>query len=165
MKRYLIPLLLAIVFAPACKINDVATPEELLTIEQAETPAELVAAERSVAERAVGQVVDVMDPFIPVPVRPFVPLLATLLFGRVRRTVAKSLTDVGTVAKKSLTGDYKGAGQAIGNAVDSALSIVGLKDSRNDTGDDLQAMLDAANAAGHTTLATNLEEVIAARAA
>ena len=118
------------------------------------------AIDRSIAERAVGGIVGIIDPFIPAPIQPFVPLLATLFFKRVRRTAVKSLKDVGTVASNAIKGDFKQAGTAVGDAIDSTLSIVGLKDSRNDTAEDLQAWADSVRAT-NPSLAVSIEAKIA----
>ena len=165
MKLFVLVAVLAFV-TPACSTTSVATPEEAAARSEAVEAGDqdaVDAIDRSIAERAVGGVVGLVDPFIPAPLQPFVPLLATLFFKRVRRTTVKSLKEIGNVAKNAITGDFKEAGSAIGQAVESTLSIVGFKDSRNDTADDLQAWADSVRAT-NPTLAEDIEAKIAADA-
>ncbi len=160
-----LPLLVTIIVSLfACQASDMATPEEQVALEVAETPEAKALVERSIAERVVGDVVGFIDPFIPAPIQPFIPLLATLFFKRVRRTAMSSIKAVGDTLKKTVTGDFKGAGQAIGDAVDATFSIIGLTDSRNDTDDDLETMLTEANEVSDTALEAALNMVISHRA-
>jgi len=176
MRTLLLVAVLALA-APACSVADNATPEETARMEElAEeaanaraigdlesadaADAEASGIESNIAARTVGAAWNLVAPFVPAPLIPFLPIVPALLFKRVRRTAAKALKEAAKVASNTIKGDFTQAGTAIGDAVDSALSIVGLKDSRNDTADDLQTWADEARAAGHTDLALQIEDRI-----
>ena len=128
MKRILIVTALALPLG--CKTTDYATPEEKAKIEAGGPEGDATAT--SVAERVTGQVVDVVDPFIPAPVKPFVPLLAALFFKRPRRIVGKGLKGVGSAVKNVATLKPGAALTDVGETLEDVLRLVGLKDSRPD---------------------------------
>jgi hypothetical protein len=142
MKQLLLVAVLALA-APACNVMDRATPEEVQTIEDLreentpESNAEADALEKSIAERAVRGIVKFIDPLIPVPLEVFTPMVAMLAFKRVRRTTVKSIKTVASSVAHTAKGDWSQAGKALGDGVNDVLAIVGARDSRNDTADDL----------------------------
>ncbi len=143
----------------ACVAEDYATPAEIEQIETLEAAGDTEGAalvERGIAERTVGNIVAMVDPWIPLPVKVFAPLFATLFFKRVRRQAVKTLKEAGDVLTKTVTGDFTQAGQALGDMVDTALSVVGLKDSRKDTVEEMMEQVAALDAAGDSEGATAL---------
>lgn len=161
MKQILLVAVLAFA-APACKTDQVATPAEqaeMVVLVEAGDVEGAEALERSIAERAVGGFIEIIDPLIPFPMKVFTGLIAAALFPRVRRTTLSSVKKVADTTIKLIKGDWKNAGTAIGEAVNDTLSIVGLVDSRNATSDDMQAWADDVRASD-PTLADAIEAKI-----
>lgn len=166
MKQLMIVSLLALL--PACKADDYTTPDERQRIDTLEEQGDQAGADairQGVAERTVGSVVDSVSPFIPVPLRPFTPLLAGLFFKRPRRLLGNAAKKTGTAVKDLVTGNPAASGAAVGDAVGDVLSLVGLRDSRNDTADDLKAWAELERAAGNTAMADAIEAKIVSDAA
>ncbi len=127
--------------------------------------AEMKEMDTTVAERAVGGFIKMIDPYIPIPLEVFTGLIATLAFPRVRRTAVKTIKAAVDVAKNTIKGDISKAGTAIGDLVVTAGSVVGWADSRNATEDDLATWAADARTAGDTDLAAKIDARIAAMAA
>lgn len=166
MKQILLVAALALA-ASACKTEQVATPAEQAALVELVAAGDVEGAEaleRSIAERAVGGFIEIIDPLIPFPLKVFTGLAASLLFPRVRRTTLSSLKKVANTTVNLVKGDWKTAGTAVGEAVNDTLSIFGLVDSRNATSDDLQAWADDVRVSD-PTLAAAIEAKIAADAA
>ncbi len=149
----------------ACVAEDYATPTEVGQLEALDAAGDTegaAAVERGIAERTVGNLIGLVESRIPLPLKIFTPFLATLFFPRIRRQAVKTIKEAADVAKKTVTGDFSLAGKALGDMVDSALSVVGLTDSRKDTLEEMQEQADALRAGGNAAGATLLEAQISA---
>lgn len=121
--RFTLLLAIALLGAVSCSTGDVATPDEAARVEefkaheaaleaqraQAETPADVAAIESaieetqaqraaletSIAERAVGGIIDTIDAFIPIPLQPWKTQLsmlgALLAFRRPRQHLGRGV--------------------------------------------------------------------------
>lgn len=171
MKSLLISLAILVPLA-ACKTDDVATPVELQTIatlnEQeaaalaagdeagaAAAASQRGALETSIAERAVGGVIDTIDAFVPVPLQPWrnqlAGLGALLLFKRPRKHIVAGV-------KQLAKADFKDFGK-------STLKAVGLLHSEGSPVSVLQVAAASARKAGDTDLADAIDALIAQKAA
>ena len=167
----------------SCEVSQVATPEEQaaqasldeqiaavqVRIDAGETGldaelAQLVAARdagaRSIAERVVGSVVKFIDPFIPAPLQPFVPLLGGLFFKRPRKVIKGQFKKVWNATKNVSKGEVGAAATDVGDALEDVLKLVGLRHSNKDPMAVMRGAAQAARDAGNASLAIAIEAKI-----